>query len=719
MRSLMYWFRLMLILSLSGQVWGQSADVGTGPVARVIVKFKDDGNVLRRATSLERTKSLSTRLGRQLHHWNDIAAGHQVMVAKGLTSVQLAQQLSQLSEVEFAEPDQRRKISALPNDPLFASQWYLQNTEASGSNFTNAWNVGTGSHGTVVAVLDTGITDHPDLQNKLVPGYNFISDPVLAMNTVGRTSNPSDPGDFIDASVRNDPAFISLCGAEDLATDENSSWHGTKVASLIAAQTQNAIGMAGAGWGLRILPIRVLGKCGGHDSDIQAAMLWAAGIAVPGVPLNPYPASVINLSLGGSGSCSQSYASVLSQLSTKVVVVAAAGNEHGPVGSPANCSGVIGVAGLRHQGDKVGYSSYGKEVALSAPAGNCVNTGANEPCLFPINSATNAGAKGPSSPTYTDGFNYSVGTSFSSPLVAAAAGLMMDLNPALTPSDTAARLKVAVKPFVKVTGREVCSASNADGPCNCNSSICGSGMLDAAAAMRLAAPAGLSVPESGWWWNANESGRGYSLEVQGNRLFMAAYMYGTDGRAVWYVSAGTIQPDGTYTGDVTEYAGGQTLSGTYKAARVKGTVAQMRLQCATSSVCNLEWAGRTVTISRFRFDDTAKSSRAPESGWWWNADESGRGFFVEVQGNTLFLAGYMYDAMGNAVWYIASGAVPNQRLNANWMEYANGQTLTGSYQAAQLKNSAVGSVRLVFINTTTAVLTLPDGRPVALSRFEF
>jgi hypothetical protein len=200
---------------------------------------------------------------------------------------------------------------------------------------------------------------------------------------------------------------------------------------------------------------------------------------------------------------------------------------------------------------------------------------------------------------------------------------------------------------------------------------------------------------------------------------MAAYMYGEDGRAVWYVSAGTIQPDGTYAGDVNEYAGGQTLSGAYKAAQVKKTVAQMRLQCTTSSACTVEWAGRTVPITRLRFDDTVKSSRAPESGWWWNADESGRGFFVEVQGNTLFLAGYMYDAGGNAVWYIASGAVPNQRLNANWMEYANGQTLTGNYQAAQLKNSNVGSARLVFINTTAAVLTLPDGRPLALSRFEF
>ena len=717
MRKMFALFHLILFMALCSQSMAQSMDSNPQPMARVIVKFKDDGNLLRHAAGSERASSMSLRLGFSVAHVHEIAHGHQVIKAANMSSAQLAARLSQWREVEFAEPDERLKISALPNDPMFSSQWYLLNKEAAGANFVSAWDTSTGELGTVVAVIDTGITDHPDLKNKLVPGYNFISDPTLAMNGMGRSNNPSDLGDYIDSSVRNDPAFVSVCGAAELAVDSASSWHGTQVASLIAAQTHNATGMAGAGWGLRVLPLRALGKCGGFGSDIQAAMLWAAGFAVPGVPNNPYPASVLNLSLGGPGACSQSYASIMAQVKTRAVVVAAAGNESGPVDRPANCDGVLAVSGLRHQGEKVGYSSLGKEVGISAPAGNCVN--ASGPCLYPMISATNSGDKGPVAPAYTDGFNYSVGTSFSAPLVAAAVGLMRDVNPSMSPAETIAKIKVAAKPFPLVTGSPVCSIANAGAPCTCTTALCGTGMLDAGAAVRLAKTNSHAIPESGWWWNAAESGRGYSLEIQGNRLFMAAYMYTADGRAVWYVSAGTMNQDGSFQGDVVEYAGGQTLSGAFKPAQVKGAVTSMQLSCSTPASCTLNWAGRSVAITRFAYDNAAKSASAPQSGWWWNADESGRGFFLEVQGNTVFAAGYMYDLLGNAVWYVASGALANQRLNASWSEYANGQTLTSEYQVAQLKNPAVGSLRLVFSDSQTAVLTLPDGRNVSLTRFVF
>ena len=717
MRKIYQLLHVLLFIALCSQAMAQALDSASQPMARVIVKFKDDGNVLRRASGFERASSMSMRLGFSVSHVHEIASGHQVIRAANMSSEQLAAKLSQWREVEFAEPDQLRKINALPNDPMFQSQWYLLNKEASGANFLSAWDTSMGEHGTVVAVIDTGITDHPDLQNKLVPGYNFISDPTLAMNGVGRSNNPSDPGDYIDSSVRKDPAFVKVCGASELALDSASSWHGTQVASLIAAQTNNATGMAGAGWGLRVLPIRVLGKCGGFDSDIQAAMLWAAGFAVPGVPNNAYPASVLNLSLGSTGACSQSYARVMAQVKTKAVVVAAAGNESGPVDVPANCDGVLAVSGLRHQGEKVGYSSLGKEVGISAPAGNCVSS--KGPCLYPMYSATNSGAKGPTGPAYTDGYNYSVGTSFSAPLVAAAAGLMRDINPSMSPSETIAKIQVAAKPFPVVAGSPICTDANADAPCTCTTALCGTGMLDAGAAVRLALTSSQAIPESGWWWNASESGRGYSLEIQGNRLFMAAYMYTADGRAVWYVSGGTLNQDGTFKGDVIEYAGGQTLSGAFKPARVKGAVSTMQLSCSSSASCTLVWAGRSVAITRFLFDSTNKSASAPQSGWWWNADESGRGFFMEVQGNSLFVAGYMYDIVGNAIWYIASGALSAQQLNASWAEYSNGQTLTSAYQVAQLKNSAVGSLRLVFKDSQTAVMTMPGGRNVNLTRFEF
>ena len=719
MHQLIRIFQLVSFLGFCSQATAQLPPLPSSPVARVIVKFKDDGNFLRQAPGLQRSQSLSSRLGLNITQGDEIAAGHQVLTATGLTSQQLADQLSQLDEVEFAEPDELRKINAFTYDPVFPKQWYLQNTQASASNFSAAWDLGTGTRQTVVAVLDTGITDHPDLRNKLVPGYNFISDPVLAMNGMGRSANPTDPGDYIDANVRNDPTFVSACGTENLASDKNSSWHGTQVAGLIAAQANNAYGMAGAGWDLRILPVRVLGKCGGRDSDILAAMLWSAGLPVSGIPNNPNPARIINLSLGSTTPCSKSYASVLAQLSGKVVVVAAAGNDGGAVGSPANCPGVLGVAGLRNQGDKVGYSSYGKEVGISAPAGNCINTAVNQPCLFPMYTTTNFGLKGPAGPGMTDEFNYTVGTSFSAPLVSAAVALMIDLNPALTPTETIAKINVAAKPFVQVPDRQVCASTRDLNPCNCSSAICGSGMLDALSALRLAAPQALAIPETGWWWNSNESGTAYSVEIRDNRLFMATFTYTSEGRAVWHVAAGKLSTDGRFVGELTESAGGQTLSGPYQAAQVKGNEMSVQLECNTRVNCTLSLGNRRVEITRFRYEAAEQPAKAPETGWWWNADESGRGFFIEMQGSTFFLASYTYDPAGHAVWYIASGTAADLSLGTSWSEYAHGQTLTGAYQAAQLINNAADPLKLVFSSPQTAVLTLPGARAVALQRFEF
>src|SRR5215472_10487785 len=104
-------------------------------------------------------------------------------------------------------------------------------------------------------------------------------------------------------------------------------------------------------------------------------MLWAGGVAVSGAAANPNPARIINMSLGGTGSCLANYIEAIGQLAAAgVLVVVSAGNEGGPVDTPANCPGVAAVAGLRQAGTKVGYSSLGPEIALGAPAGNCVDT---------------------------------------------------------------------------------------------------------------------------------------------------------------------------------------------------------------------------------------------------------------------------------------------------------------------------------------------------------
>jgi serine protease len=258
--------------------------------------------------------------------------------------------------------------------------------------------------------------------------------------------------------------------------------------------------MAGVASGVRILPVRVLGKCGGYDSDIIAGMRWAVGLQTVAGVTNAHPAQVLNLSLGGPGPCTEAYRDAVAQVTaTGAVVVAAAGNSTGhAVGMPANCPGVIAVGGLRHVGTKVGFSDLGPEVALSAPAGNCVNIGSGEPCLYPIIAGRNSGTTVPlaGGSTWSDGVEISVGTSFAAPLVAGTAALVRSLRPTLTPDEVRRVLTGSARPFPQDGGDngdgsvvEACHAPDGSDQLQCycpnDGSLCGAGMLDAAGAVAV------------------------------------------------------------------------------------------------------------------------------------------------------------------------------------------------------------------------------------------
>ena len=494
--------------------------------ARVIVKFRPAAALLRAhalsatsgaaavTTALEaRTAVLGARLGLRLRAGAALADRVQVVQAEGVGARALAAQLARDPDVEYAEVDRRARRLLVPNDPRFASvagkgpaagQWYLKapaGEVVSSIDTVSAWDTTIGSASVVVAVLDTGVRfDHPDLAGKLLPGYDMVSDDTVANdNQPGRDSDASDPGDWTTEAEANDPnGLFHECGRLDPVTGrytgESSSWHGTQVAGIIGAATGNGIGMAGAGWNVRVLPVRVLGKCFGYSSDIQAAIRWAAGIAVPGLPLNPNPARVINLSLGSSGACGQAYRDAIAEANAAgAVVVVSAGNSAGlAANSPANCPGAIGVAALRHVGTKVGFSDVGPELAIAAPGGNCVNlSGA---CLYPILTTTDSGSTVPASSTYSDGVNISVGTSFSSPLVAATAALMLSVQPGMTPAGVRAAMQASARAFLSsgVAGNPdpivACRAPNATEQlqCYCTTTTCGAGMLDAGAAVRAA-----------------------------------------------------------------------------------------------------------------------------------------------------------------------------------------------------------------------------------------
>lgn len=494
--------------------------------ARVIVRFKDDASVLRahalsagappqsHAQTLDaRASALGARHGMALR--SGAAVGERVQVMHGpagMSSQALADQLLRDADVAWAEPDRRVRRAAVPDDPLFAAggaqgpaagQWYLRAPAGeivSSIDAVKAWDTTMGSASVIVAVLDTGVRqDHPDLEGKLVGGYDFVSNevgkPLISNDGNGRDNDPSDPGDWLtQAEINANTAFWGDCTASP------SSWHGTQVSGIIGAATGNQRGMAGAGWNVRVMPVRVLGKCFGYTSDIQAAMRWAAGLPVPGVPANPNPAQVINLSLGGSATaCSAEWRSAVADVTARgVVVVAAAGNGTGrAASSPANCPGAIGVAGVRHVGSKVGFSDIGPEVSIAAPGGNCVNTGDGEPCLYPILSTADSGQTAPQGASYTgSGADAAVGTSFSSPLVAATAALMLSVQPTMTPAALKSAMQSSARPFPAsglpddpTTGPiPTCRApGNFDQlQCYCTKTTCGAGMLDAGAAVAAA-----------------------------------------------------------------------------------------------------------------------------------------------------------------------------------------------------------------------------------------
>ncbi|TDP72933.1 S8 family peptidase [Roseateles toxinivorans] len=498
--------------------------------ARLIVRFKATAASVRAkalsanasasdaaSTTQRRALSLGQRMGVTLAGGRAVDERTQVVTASGVDAVALVKRLSQDAEVEWVAVDQRRKHYAVPNDPLFetvpagnggpvSGQWYLKAPDAGGAtreggniassiNALGAWERTTGSASIVVAVLDSGVRyDHPDLAGKLLPGYDMIEQTLVSNDGDGRDSDANDAGDWLTSTEKAANDFYKDCEVE------NSSWHGTQVAGLIGAATNNNVGMAGVSWGSKILPVRVLGKCGGYDSDIVAGMQWAAGIAVPGVPANPNPARVLNMSLGGVGTCQGSgtpalYREAITAITAKgAVVVVAAGNSTGhAINLPANCPGVVGVVALRHIGTKVGFSDIGPEVTIAAPGGNCVNIGPGDACMYPMLSTFNAGTTAPGASNYTDSFRAAVGTSFSAPLVSGTIALMLSQKPSLAPAEVISLLKSTARAFPS-SG----AANNADGEpikqcvapngidqleCYCTTTTCGAGMLDASAAV--------------------------------------------------------------------------------------------------------------------------------------------------------------------------------------------------------------------------------------------
>lgn len=371
--------------------------------------------------------------------------------------------------VRRAEPDRiRRAAGRTTNDPLFTRQWGLTR-----ARFPDAWSLTTGSAEVIVAILDTGIArvsqsptgdplpaprSHPDLEGRLLPGYDFITRIPSAGDGDGRDADPTDAGDV-----------------------NTSRLHGTHVAGILGANANNRMGLTGTDWSCRILPVRVLGIRSGDgiDSDIADAVIWASGGEVSGVPPLPRPADVLNMSFAGPGVSFTLQRAITEALGRGVLIVAAAGNggADATTFAPGAMDGVITIGAQDRQGRRAAYSNYGARVDLLAPGGGFDD-------LIEEGDLAGSLAEGILGTYRDDGdpedslppFSYAplIGTSQATPHVAGAAALAKAVFPGLRQEGLRTLLRATAFP----SGLDICRRDLQGG--------CGAGLLDAAALVELA-----------------------------------------------------------------------------------------------------------------------------------------------------------------------------------------------------------------------------------------
>ncbi len=412
-----------------------------------IVQFKAQ-SAARESTAgaVSAVASLALQTGRPLAHARRLGVGADLIRVEGkqLTSAEANRFMHSIAsnpDVEYVQADAMMHALFVPNDTRYGEQWHYVGG-ASGMNLPAAWDIATGT-GVVVAVIDTGITSHSDLAANIVAGYDFISDSAAARDGNGRDSNPQDEGDWFTGAE---------CG---VSFNQNSSWHGSHVAGTVAAVTNNSAGVAGVAFNARVQPVRVLGKCGGTLSDIADAIVWASGGTVSGIPANPTPAKVINMSLGGSGTCDATYQNAInSAVGRGTVVAVAAGNSNANASGfrPASCNNVINVASLDREGNRASYSNFGTIIDIAAPGGETAVSGNG------VLSTLNTGTTTPGSATYA----FYQGTSMAAPHIAGLAALMLSKTPSLTPAQVESTMRTNVR---ALTG--TCSGG------------CGAGVADA------------------------------------------------------------------------------------------------------------------------------------------------------------------------------------------------------------------------------------------------
>ncbi|HEX7912345.1 MAG TPA: S8 family serine peptidase [Paraburkholderia sp.] len=428
------------------------------PNDRFIVKYKLNSNEGRSPTAVQsKLDRLASRFPRA-HHLRRMGGGADIVTTESKLTAREAKTfmdaIAKDPNVEYVEPDRFMSAQFTPNDPGYGNQWGLSSNLTSpygtyGIRAETAWNLAFG-YGVVMAVVDTGVTTHSDLNANMLPGYNFVS--------------PNRGGDGSDPGITTETWCSSVV------------WHGTHVAGIMGALSNNGNGIAGMAPGAKMVPVRVLDGCGrGVMSDVADGIVWAAGGTIPGVPVNANPAKIINVSISGGSGCGATLQSAIdSAVSRGSIVIAAAGNNGNDVAyaSPANCFNVINVSATNSNGSRWVSSNFGTTVDIAAPGSN-------------IWSTYNSGARTPGIESY----GFLNGTSMAAPLVSGVAALVQAIAPkSLTTAEMRTLLQKSAQPF---------PSGQPDQPL-------GPGILDAGAAL-ISAYSGKIPTAADFWCQENRN----------------------------------------------------------------------------------------------------------------------------------------------------------------------------------------------------------------------